>query len=121
MISENVNNCIGIPVKVTSQDTEEEIEKIPGILSFFNIKFRKMKHTFQMRKRECFCQYCWIDDYNNCTNKSITGKMENFKTKVLGIRQPTGRETVKNGPDEATEEDEYVVEKVVGRRIHRVN
>lgn len=121
MISEKVKNCQGIAVPVTSSDKEYEVDKLPGILSCYHIVFQKKGTEYLMRERECFCLSCQKNQYSKCSNLKYTGKMRIVQPVLLGERQPKWRETIRNGIDEAGEEEEFVVEDVIGHRDHRVS
>ena len=118
-ITTQIDNCIGIAVKMETTDTEQEVSKMVGILSYYHIIFRKQQHKFLVKNKECFCLECNANNFERCTNV-YSGKIKSINLEVLGDKQPSGYETVRNGTDEATIDEEFVVEKIVGKRQHRV-
>jgi hypothetical protein len=105
-------------MEMNSSDVEEEVNKLPGILSLFHMTFEKKRNQYIARRRECFCKRCKQNKFQQCDNKIPIPKM--IKPEILGERAPTGKELIRQGTDEAHEGEEYVVEKIVGRRNNKV-
>lgn len=118
-ITNEVDNCTGIVVKMSTQDKEYEVKKIKDILSFFQIIFQQEKNVCYARKKECFCQFCTSKNFNKCTN-NYTGNLLKISMEMTGEKEATGYETLKVGIDEAKGGEQFLVEKIVGKRIHKV-
>ena len=118
MINTEVRNCLGISVPMVSSDVEEEVSTFEGILSYFHMSFKMKKNKYTARKRECFCTSCQKGDFKVCSNKIPVPVQQN--PNVLGMRQPKGREVIINAVGLNKETEEYVVEKILGKRTHKV-
>ena len=119
MINTEVRNCLGISVPMVSSDVEEEVSTFEGILSYFDMSFKTKKNKYTARKRECFCISCQKGEFRLCSNKIPVPVQQN--PNVLGMRQPKGREIIINAVGLNKETEEYVVEKILGKRTHKVS
>jgi hypothetical protein len=116
MCTNVIKNLEGIAVPVVSEDKEQEVSKWPEILKHFDLTFKKKENTFTARLKECFCKFCIQLKFDKCENLKIAELPQQNTFKVLGDREPKGRETIKNDIDEAVEDEEFVVEKVIATR-----
>jgi hypothetical protein len=117
MIDSKIRNCEGIQVDITSEDKEQEVGRLDGIKSYFHISFNKKSNQYTVRSRECFCDNCMDGQFEDCVNR--IEKPKSIKTDVVGILQAPGKESIINEKEEANEEEEYIVEKILGVRKHR--
>ena len=120
MITDHIKNCIGIDVPVSSEDKEFEVDKLPGILTFFHMTFRQKAGQYTVRIMECMCVNCNQGKYNACLNKSTCKTPSTINVKLLGERQPVGRETIWNEKSSASSTEEFVVEDIVAERTKKV-
>ena len=118
MVTNEVRNCEGIPVPMVSEDVEEEVESFEGILSYFHMSFKKQKNSYTARRRECFCSSCQSGNFDSCHMR--ISPPSNIKVAVIGQREPKGREVIRNAAGKGTETEEFVVEKIAGKRTHKV-
>jgi hypothetical protein len=117
MIEATIKNCEGIVVEVTSLDTEQEVSKLDGIKSYFHMSFNKVPNHYTVRTMECFCDSCTNKKYDVCSNK--IGRPRSIAVEVLGDLQAPGKETKRNEKEEASQGEEYVVERICGSRKYR--
>ena len=117
MINSTIRNCEGIAVKVTSNDTEQEVSKLDGIKSYFHMAFNKKSNQYTARTRECFCGSCSNKNFGKCDNG--IGEPKSIHATVLGDLQAPGKETTRNEKEEAEAGEEFVVEKICGVRQYR--
>ena len=104
-------------VEVTSEDTEQEVNTLDGIKSYFHISFNKKSHQYTVRSKECFCDKCMNGQFRQCVNK--VEKPKSIVATVLGDLQAPGKETIRNEKDQAGDDEEFVVEKILGVRQYR--
>jgi hypothetical protein len=117
MINLKISNCEGIAVEVTSKDTEQEVDKLDGIKSYFHMSFNKKSNHYTVRTKECFCVNCMNIQFGKCDNK--IEKPKSIQATVLGDLQAPGKESIRNEKEEADERDDFVVEKICGFRKYR--
>ena len=117
MIDQQIRNCEGMAVEVTAEDTEQEVNTLDGIKSYFHISFNKKSHQYTVRLKECFCDKCINGQFRQCVNKVEIPK--SIVATVLGDLQAPGKETIRNEKDQAGDDEEFVVEKILGVRQYR--
>jgi len=106
-------------ILIENSETIDASTHLRGIHSHYSFSMScRTVGAVTYRKWPCYCQSCRADDTAGCHNLHRAGELKNIQLKVSGQKVVSRRNTENDEEDGGSDEEEYEVDKIVGKRMY---